>query len=406
VSGATGIVTRVTTASGTFAGNDAVGTAYLRAVTGTFQAESVTYSGGTIQSTAAQVAVTLAPDGRFEFVNYNFTGLATNNKTYGCDGVNPAFEYDGAAFLQISTGMTADAPRHIAAHKNHLFLSFDGSLQNSAIGDPFNWTVRLGAAEIGTGDRIVGLAVEKGVLVVLNRNSTYLLYGTGNADWNFVQLSSETGGVEWSMQTMGRVRYLDDRGFTELAAVQEFGDFQSAPFSRDIQRLIPGLTAQCSQVIREKSQYRLYDDEKSAIVAVFERDKLSGFTTLALPDQMFVACSGEDASGREIVFCGADNGYVYQMERGTSFDGAAITSALRTVYANMGSPGIRKRVRKWRLEGRFNGVAMLTVLPDFNYSDESPEHLPLAEDVLSGGGAFGQVVWGAFTWSGKLVAQP
>ncbi|MGK7534763.1 hypothetical protein, partial [Salmonella enterica] len=73
-----------------------------------------------------------------------------------CDGVNKAFEFDGTNYIPIRTGMATDTPLHVIVHRFYLMLSFRGSVQVSAIGAPYSWTVVLGAAEIATGDDVTG----------------------------------------------------------------------------------------------------------------------------------------------------------------------------------------------------------------------------------------------------------
>src|SRR5690606_6102839 len=134
-SGAKAKVKRIIIQSGSWQGGDAAGFLVLSGVTGTFQAEMLDVDGGasdvaTIAADAA--AITLPAGGRYEFVNHNFYGASNLLRMYGCNGAGNAFEWDGETFVPIHTGMTDDKPKHIAVHKNHLFLSFaGGSVQHS-----------------------------------------------------------------------------------------------------------------------------------------------------------------------------------------------------------------------------------------------------------------------------------
>jgi hypothetical protein len=60
--------------------------------------------------------------------------------------------------------------------------------------------------------------------------------------------------------------------------------------------------------------------------------------------------SGLDATGREVVFGGTDDGWVMQIDVGGSFDGVAIESILRLPFFNARRPGYRKRFYKLRFE--------------------------------------------------------
>ena len=101
----------------------------------------------------------MLPGGRLELCVYNFTGRAGAQRIYGSDGVNRGFEFDGDVLVPIKTGMAVDKPVHCVAHKNHLFFSFAGSVQNSSIAEPFRWSAVTGAGEIAAGDVVTGFKV-------------------------------------------------------------------------------------------------------------------------------------------------------------------------------------------------------------------------------------------------------
>jgi hypothetical protein len=67
-------------------------------------------------------------------------------------------------FVPIDTGMTADVPKHITAHKYQLFFSFYGSVQHSVPGLPYQWSAIVGASEIALGDDVTGFMVQPGGL--------------------------------------------------------------------------------------------------------------------------------------------------------------------------------------------------------------------------------------------------
>ncbi len=77
------------------------------------------------------------------------------------------------------------------------------------------------------------------------------------------------------------------------------------------------VTASC--VVRDKSQYRLFFSD--GYVLYFTFSKAGGFMPVKLPNAATWAWSSEESDGSEVVYFGSTNGMVYQMERGTSFDG-------------------------------------------------------------------------------------
>jgi hypothetical protein len=162
---ATGIVSGYRITSGTFAGSDAVGFIYFHTLTGVFAAGTVTYTNpsGSVAITAASTPITLPPGGRYEFVNYNFIGRASGATMYGVNGVGLAFGYNGLgmSFIDYSGG-SGVFPKHLAAHKFHLFLSYGSSVITSSLGDPYQSTSSGGAEEIATGDTITGFDNQPG----------------------------------------------------------------------------------------------------------------------------------------------------------------------------------------------------------------------------------------------------
>ena len=360
-------------------------------------------------SNEARVIVTLVPSGRYKFVNYNFGGSATTNRMYGCDGFNTAFEYDGTYWVPIFTGMSVDTPVHIASHKKQLFLAFHkGSLQHSGIGEPYSWTVISGAAELGTGDEITGLQVMRGdAMAIFNRNRTYILYGTSSLDWNLKTFSNQSGAVEHTIQDLTEIIYLDDRGVTNLSAVNAFGDFAISSLSKKIKPVIDSKigTSIASVRVRSKGQYRLFFTDGSAIYGTFAGNKLAGFIRVDLGKVVYTVCSAEDSDGNEILFFGSDDGYVYQMDKGTSFDGSKVEAMLRLSYYHYDTPTRNKRFRKIHFEMSADTDVTLKFVPAYSYDDPL---VPAAREQsvsISGGGGYWNIHnWNTFNWSSAVIS--
>ena len=356
--GVTATVKRVVTQSGTWAGTAAGRFIITNPTGGNFAAGAATLSGGaTVTLSAVQTAITFLPGGEFEFVNYNFGGAANTTKMYGCDGANRCFEFDGTTLVPIVTGMATDTPEHITAFKKHLFISIAGSVQHSGIGTPYIWTPITGAAELAVGDQCTGFMLQTGgtsvgTMVALNRNQTYMLYGNSSTDWNLVLYNPDAGAVEWTAQYIGQGVLLDDRGITTLATSQNFGNFASSTLSRKVDPTLRDLidSANASCTVREKNQYRLFFSGGSALYVTFEGTKLSGIMPVSLTNPVTCIASQENTGGVEEIYFGSTNGMVYQMERGTSFDGEVIDWNLQLSYNHFGSPRTLKQYKKAVLE--------------------------------------------------------
>jgi hypothetical protein len=414
-SGATGVVTRVVVREGDWTGgNEAEGQLIFATISGTFSNGENLQVGGATKAVAngASAAIALLPGGRFEFANYNFTGLAGAARMYGCDGVNPAFEWDGAVLAPILTGMTADTPRHIAAHANYLFLSFDASVQFSGLGDPYAWSVLTGAGELSIGETVTGMvAGYAGALSIFGRNRVGVLYGTvmtgADSDGVLKIITEEAGAVEWSVQAMGQPIFLDDRGVRNLASVQEFGDFQAGTLSKLLKPLLDdkkasGLTVTASLRVRDLNQYRLFWSDGAGIVMDMSGDRVA-FMPLDLGMVIRCAASVEDSDGNERLYAGSDDGFVYRLDSGAGFDAGELDALLRLTFNNLGSPTTNKRFHKATAEVRARPAATLYFTADFSYGD--PDLSSIAEQAFSvdgGGGFWNEADWNEFYWSSRV----
>jgi hypothetical protein len=411
-SGATAVITRVVRQSGSWAAGNAAGRFIFASQTGTFQAEDLNVGATLNLATIAgnSSAITLLPSGRYEFVNHNFTGHTDTFRMYGCDGVNRAFEFDGTVFVPIATGMVEDKPSYIAAHKKKLFLSFRGSLQNSSDGDPYEWSAITGASEIGAGEDITGLLVQPGeVLAIFTRNSIKQLLGSTIDNFDLQELAPEVGAIGHTVQNIGVAYCFDDRGINQITRTQAYGNFNHGTVSRLAQPVIDSLRSKvvASTVYRARNQYRLYANDGTGVIMTVEGSKIVGITKLEYPVNVTCACNGEDATGKDVVFFGDDDGFVYQADKGSSFDGEEIEAYIRPVFNHSGSPRIRKRYRKAVLEMSAEAYSSIRVQPEFTYGDaDAASHITQTETIQGAGGYWDVDNWESFFYDARVVAAP
>jgi hypothetical protein len=405
ISGATATIKRVCLRSGSFAAGTAAGSFIVDTQVGNFVAENLDIPLHLNSATIAanSTAISFAPSGRFEFVNWNFGGATGTNRMYGCDGKSKAFEFDGTVLAPITTGMTTDTPLHIRAHKNHLFLSFGASVQFSGIGFPYSFTPVFGAAEIACGDTVTNFLSVPGnqtgaALVIYTKNRTLVLYGNDSSDFNLVPFNEEAGARAYTAQYLGRGVVLDDQGIMSLDAVQEFGNFAASALSQQIAPLIDSLQEDYSPIAscisRKKNQYRLFYTSGQAVYMTMQQGKVLGFTSITLPNDVTCMCSQEGATGKEEIYFGSSDGFVYQMDVGTSFDGDPITWSASLAFNHFGSPRAIKSFHKAVLEVTGNSYCEFSLTsslaydsPEFDQSDPSRATIELSS-----------ATWDNFTW--------
>lgn len=378
-SGATGVVARVVVESGTWATSTAAGRLILSSTTGTFvAAENLTVSAAVrAKAGGAATSITLSPSGRVETVVANFGGGGDNKRIYGVDGVNRAFEFDGTTYVPLNSSMSPDVPTKISAHKQHLFLAFGSSLQFSSIGDPYSWSPILGAGEIAMNDLITELILlpgdqSSGALAVYTKSDTSVLYGSSEANFALSTFNVGTGSMPYTAQNLDQTYVLNERGIMALGTTLNFGNFATATLTMNLRPYIQAnrTLASASIVNREKGQYRVFFSDGNALYLTMGNGKYMGAMPVQYPDPVLCASEGERADGTEMAFFGSDNGFVYQMDTGSSFDGEDIVSNINLVYNSVRSPRLRKRFRKASVELTGDSYSLFQFGVDFGYRSQ------------------------------------
>lgn len=410
--GVSATIARVVLESGSWSGTAAGRLIITGRTGGNFVAGAIAGDGAATAS-GAQTQIVIEPDGVFEFENYNFTGSTDTKKMYIAYGQGRALEFDGTTVVPIRTGMSADAPEHIMLHKKRLFLSFRGSVQMSGVGAPYQWTLLSGANEIGTGDpitcmRSLGGAQDSNAAVITTEKQTYILYGSDASDWDLKQQSSIHGGAARTMQEIVGTKYLSTFGVTDLAAAQEYGNYQFRTVSRSAQKFIDGKrgTAIASCAWLSRNQYRVFYADGSALYIGFDAKTVSCMTVL-FPDAPTCVCSSVWSDGRERMFFGSDDGFVYQAEKGTSFDGDEIEAWLRIPYWHSKSPGVVKHYRNTVIHAVSEGYGGFDVSYDVDYSaGDAMTSTSRQVPAIVPGGYWDQpgFVWDEFYWDGTPVS--
>jgi hypothetical protein len=425
-SGALAVAKRVLLRTGTW--NTApVGSIVFDTVTGAFTPnEALSVSGkATVNSLTADTAIALAPGGRFVFDNNNFSGTSATYRMYGCDGVNFLFEFDGTRLVPIRTGAIPDAPKFLAVWKNMMVVSIGASIQLSSIGDPYAWTALTGAAELSIGDTCTGLLPQLGnqqvgALAVFSQHKTFILYGTSTADLQMIEQSPDAGAQAYSSQNIGYAYYLDTKGVVQINSSQAFGNFQSSTLTRLVQPFIDAKRGLCkaSCIVRSKNQYRLFfSDGTGLIIYITETAQTdgvgSGIAQAIMPftysqDGMYINTvdSVVDASGIERLFAAGSDGFVYELDRGTSLDGDNIPAHLIMSFNSSKTPRSRKHYKRAILQAACDGIAQVNVGYDLSYAGpESASGISTLSTLVGTGGYWDQAIWDTFNWDSPVVQE-
>ena len=421
VSGATGVVKRALLRSGTWTVSG-VGTLVFDTITGTFDATHAIQVGGVTKVTASSLAtdITLLPGGKFSFDIVNFAGSANTERLYCADGVNLAGEWDGTRWVPIRTGSTPDTPKFVSGFKNQLILATNSDLFCSSIGSPYTYTAITGASDIAVGETITGIKPQtgdanNGAMVVTTNNRVFILYGNSSADFKLVTHSPNSGGRAYTLQNIGFAHFFDARGITQLMTVQAFGGFQMNVLTQAIQPLInakQGLEIS-SCIVRSQNQYRVFFSDGTGIIMQVVQNQYGNSTVsgAAMPfdygDIVFNTIdSVVDSTGIERIYGAATNGYVYELNVGTSLDGENISSHMMMVFNNSKSPRLRKRYRRSILHFRSGSAATVRVGYDLSYGRADASYGSSVErTVLGAGGFWDSFQWDNFTWDSSFIQE-
>ena len=337
--------------------------------------------GATTLATAAEDAalVTLLPVGKNEWRSQNFTGAIDFYRVYTTDGVNPAFEYDPVVdvlspIYTDQANRATDTPAFVEIYKNHLFVGFTrGLVRNSEPGDPFLWDAAAGTLEIAVGSPVTGFDATAKSLIVATKRTTHALTGSTIENFVFDVASSKTGATAYTIQHIGTTYMVDDRGIIELRRVQAFGNFENATVSRLIQPLIRSLRKSfvASTINLSNNIYKIFTEDGRGISLTFQEGDISGFATYDYGLNINVMSNSEDEEGDERIFFGGDTGFIYEQEKGVSFDGEEKEAWIKTVYHFLKSQTVRKRFYRAFFDLDMTGRSEVSFIAE--YSKGSPD---------------------------------
>lgn len=418
-SGATMTVKRVATLSGTW-GNDAAGYFIVAAITGTPVAGEALKVGATTYATYLSFdAQTIAPNGTYHFRSHNFNAAEdpdTGFRIYGTNGVSNGFEYDpiGDVFVNIETGMSPDTPTNLEVHADYLFYGYPGgSLQNSGYQLPLNWNPVFGADARSVGEDITFMREDVSQsLIIGTRRRLWILVGLQVEQFQIRVYSTNTGAYPNTDEIPGQIVFAEDRGITTVAASAQYGNFQAASLSDKvldiITTLMAGDTSVGAIITRKKNLYRLIFSSGTVLnLAINAKGKFSGWTQGSYAHLPACAFAGfwQNAGGVQVerAFLGGTTGYVYELDKGRSFDGQNVQHFLKFSYWHLGSPDMFKRFRRVQVDIRPEGSSSLTIGADCDYGNRAGQTAPIM--ALSGGGGLWDIAnWNEFVWDAPTYA--
>ena len=292
------------------------------------------------------------------FAKYNFNGT---EKIALVDGLNEPAIYDNATFTVLLDAPTdVIGATFVAEVKNHLFFAKGSTVTFTAPYTDTDFSVANGGGNINVGGTVTALAVFRQQLIIFTETSIHQLTGNTIADFNLQPITTDIGCIDSDtvQEIGGDVMFLGPDGLRLVSGTDRIGDFGLAVVSKTIQdtmtSFISANTSFTSCVIREKSQYRILGfntniTEENAQGILATQFAPQGGDNMAWAETRGIRANVADSNynqNTEVVLFSHDDGYLYQMESGNSFDGANIKTTFATPHLPISDPRKRKTFYK------------------------------------------------------------
>lgn len=292
------------------------------------------------------------------FAKYNFNGT---EKIAIVDGLNEPALYDDSTFTVLLDAPTdVIGATFVAEVKNHLFFAKGTTLTFTAPYTDTDFTVANGSGNINVGGRITALTVFRQQLIIFTENSIHQLTGSTIADFSLQPITTDIGCIDSDtvQEIGGDVMFLGPDGLRLLSGTDRIGDFGLAVVSKTIQSTMTGFvssnTSFTSCVIREKSQYRILgynnnitqENAQGILATQFAPQGGEGMAWAETRGIRAYVADSDYNQNVEVVLFANDDGYLYQMESGNSFDGINIQTTFATPHLPISDPRKRKTFYK------------------------------------------------------------
>lgn len=360
--------------------------------------------------------------GKAKHVLYNLDG---DDKVIFVDSNNyPATYNTSGNTLTAITGSTdVLGAENVAVFKDTAFYAKGNNLYFTAPFTVDDFSAANGAGSINVANEITGLAVFRDQLIVFTTDSIKRITGNTAADFQVAPITDRIGCVNGDtiQEVGGDIMYLAPDGIRLLSATDRIGDFgldiASDPIAKDATTFLGSTPNFCSVLMREKAQYRIFayieseqhEAAKGLIATKFVSQGASGIswsTTKGI--KAFVADSRYTDTAETIAFANTD-GYVYELDIGSSFDGLPIEAIYESPYMPLSDPQMRKSFYKMTLYAEPTGSMSLdlNVKYDFGSSTNTGVIQPATQSVESTGTSvfiFGDSnsVFNTSTYGGEL----
>ncbi len=354
---------------------------------------------------------------RTRFAKYNFNGT---EKIAIVDGLNEPALYDNTTFTVLTSAPTdVIGATFVAEVKNHLFFAKGSTVTFTAPFSDSDFSAANGSGNINVGGTVTALAVFRQQLIIFTESSIHQLTGNTIADFTLQPITVDIGCIDSDtvQEIAGDIMFLGPDGLRLLSGTDRIGDFGLASVSKAIQSTMTGFvsanTSFSSCVIREKSQYRLFGfnnniTKENAQGILATQFAPQGGEGMAWAETRGIRAHVADSNYNqnvEVVLFANDDGYLYQMESGNSFDGQNIKTTFATPHLPVSDPRRRKTFYKLFLYTDPQGSVQFTVSLKLDFDSQGTiQPAPISVQNTQGTvGFFGTGTFGTTRFGTKLL---
>ena len=358
---------------------------------------------------------------KLRFTKYRVAGV---DKVAGVDGVNPPFIWNGTTFTEMTSAPSdVIGASFITYHKNQMFFAKGETLTFTSPYTDTDFNAANGSGVIAIGGTITGIIPFRESLIIFTDKTINQLVGNTLQDFVLQPVTKNVGCVapDTIQEIGGDVIFLGPEGLRLFSATDRVGDFNLGVVSKTIQSemtsLISNSTSFASCVIKQKSQYRIFGyngnvsttNAKGVLGTQMVGDNTSTMSWGETLGIKAFAADGDYEDQTETLIFAHDDGYIYQMEDGNSFDGDNIVASFATPFVSINDPRIRKTFYKLFLYTDPQGGVTTSVNLKLDFDtlgSVQPDTIQLSNEAGtvgfygSSGARYGTTVYGS-----KLVKQ-
>lgn len=381
----------------------------------------------------AKVVMTL---GRFSDYPVGNTNKELLFATISTDTSAAYYLYDGNTMASAApTGILPSGAEYVApigcyCHDNRLFLWYSGGvLKISGIGNPTlqdgstdNATTYYFASEIISVEHlqsnVVGVFCEKGIYILKGTSVAEEGTGTGWL-WQQDTITEHTNVIDGTVRKFGRtVYFIGNEGLKSLETTDAYGDFKEAALSHKVNdTLLKNLDYIVGTTVNnETGQYRVYFNDSTnnksfALYFTFNEDgTVKGSTKLEfeyLEDNIKNATCYTYSSKDDTSYFGADDGFVYKLDSGTSENGEDIQTNMKSGFYHYNSPRHWKLLRSILFELESSPFLSIEVKVRYSYDrTDLARATSSTKFIKTAGSKWASAVYGSFVWGGSIIGNP